>query len=107
MLNRREFLKKSAYVPPIILSFNAAPSFAKPGSVNPYVATLSGNKAKENISSPPNSVYGGSRPSLTPLEFPENVGRQSKKDVDHRSGLEIALQNIWEELRLFFMRNKT
>ena len=32
--SRRDFLKKAAYVPPILLSFQAAPSFARPGSVN-------------------------------------------------------------------------
>lgn len=31
--SRRNFLKKATYVPPILLSFHAAPSFARPGSV--------------------------------------------------------------------------
>jgi hypothetical protein len=31
--SRRRFLKKAAYVPPILMSFHAAPSFARPGSV--------------------------------------------------------------------------
>ncbi len=31
--SRRDFLKKATYVPPILLSFHAAPSFARPGSV--------------------------------------------------------------------------
>jgi hypothetical protein len=31
--SRRSFLKKAAYVPPILMSFHAAPSFARPGSV--------------------------------------------------------------------------
>lgn len=30
--SRRAFLKKASYVPPILLSFHAAPSFARPGS---------------------------------------------------------------------------
>jgi hypothetical protein len=43
--SRRDFLKKAAYVPPILLSFHAAPSFARPGSVpadppQPGVQTL-------------------------------------------------------------------
>ncbi len=31
--SRRNFLKKAAYVPPILMSFHAVPSFARPGSV--------------------------------------------------------------------------
>ncbi len=31
--SRRNFLRKAAYVPPILLSFHAVPSFARPGSV--------------------------------------------------------------------------
>ncbi len=33
--SRRDFLKKAGYVPPILLSFHAAPSFARPGSLRP------------------------------------------------------------------------
>lgn len=31
--SRRSFLKKAAYVPPILMSFHAVPSFARPGSI--------------------------------------------------------------------------
>jgi hypothetical protein len=31
--SRRNFLKKAAYVPPILMSFHAVPAFARPGSV--------------------------------------------------------------------------
>ena len=33
--SRREFVKRAAYVAPLILSLKAAPSYAKAGSVKP------------------------------------------------------------------------
>lgn len=62
--SRRSFLKKAAYVPPILMSFHAAPSFARPGSVQvpsprPSIVTRppdSGVRSIEPPASPSNDV---------------------------------------------------
>ena len=106
-MKRRDVLKASFYVPPAIMSFHAAPSFARPGSVldcktnvnSEMVVTL--RKDRDNSPSNLSIPYSKSSP-----EFDQN--EIEKPDVrDRPSSLEMVLKNIYEELRLFFFRNKT
>jgi hypothetical protein len=56
--SRREFVKKAAYIPPVILSLAAAPSYAKAGS-----------HKEPNPPGPvsrPDSMFPSSRPIVTP-----------------------------------------
>lgn len=108
-MKRRDVLKASLYVPPAIMSFHAAPSFARPGSVlppkmpddivtmKPVILPMDSNR---------NGVYSVGAPSnnYSSISFDQTKYKRPNLEND-RSSLEMVLKNIYEELRLFFFRN--
>jgi hypothetical protein len=106
--SRRNFLKKAAYVPPILMSFHAAPSFARPGSVKapsarPGVVAMppaSGVRSMKPPAGPSNDAHSeaaaqdggasGSR-SLSSHRDPEHQGRLAQqRSVASTSGAGIC-----------------
>lgn len=83
--SRRDFLKKATYVPPVLLSFHAAPSFARPGSVpasplQPGIQTLKGDvqatspmlaSSKEPATSSRSAGSGAGGGSSSGLDLPD------------------------------------
>ena len=63
--SRREFVKKAAYIPPVILTLAAAPSYAKAGSHKDD--TLPGRERTH-------PGHGGSHPGLSGMP-PGNSGK--------------------------------
>ena len=97
-MNRRKFL----YVPPAIISLNAMPSFARPGSV----LTPEQKKFEKNIFPPKNApesfLSASSPPSGSFIKFdpPEKT-----KNPEVQNSLDEHLQKIWARLRDFFLKN--
>jgi len=56
--SRREFIKKAAYIPPVILTLAAAPSYAKTGSYKEH--------GRSDPVRPPPPMYSPPRPMMTP-----------------------------------------
>jgi hypothetical protein len=81
-VNRRDFMKRTAYVVPVILSLNAMPAFASAGSGNNGVGNGSDPQPPGNPpindgpgTGPGNPGAPGTPPRHLPIEF-----RRRKKD---------------------------
>lgn len=73
--SRRDFLRTAAYVPPVLLSFHAVPSFARPGSVSD-VTQGSGNRTGNSDIAPSPDFNASSRSGsagarVSGLDLPE------------------------------------
>ncbi|CRI63025.1 exported hypothetical protein [Thiocapsa sp. KS1] len=80
--SRRDFLKKATYVPPILLSFHAAPSFARPGSVpagpsQPGIQTL-----KPDVQAMNPTIASSAEPAANPGSADRGAGRGSSSGLD-------------------------
>ncbi len=116
--SRRDFLKKATYVPPILLSFHAAPTFARPGSVpaspsQPGIQTLKGDvqamnptiaSSTETANSPRSAGTGAGGGSSSGLDLPEfgnaasTGGTGTCEPVDeHHFGLTGSASSISRE----------
>ncbi len=92
--SRRDFLKKATYVPPILLSFHAAPSFARPGSVpagpsQPGIQTLKPGVQAMTSTTGPDIQPAANRRSATAgggnssgLDLPEFGNAASTRGTD-------------------------
>jgi hypothetical protein len=81
---RRAFLRKAAYVPPILLSFRAAPSFARPGSIqdgpgpSPFQTPRGSEPAGFNVTQPNAPQGNGAGGSSVGINMPSVPGRAVK-----------------------------
>lgn len=80
--SRRDFLKKATYVPPILLSFHAAPSFARPGSVpagpsQPGIQTL-----KPEVQAMNPTIASSTQPVASPRSAGPGAGGGGASGLD-------------------------
>lgn len=87
--SRRDFLKKATYVPPILLSFHAAPSFARPGSVpvspsQPGIQTLKPDvqTLKPDVQAMNPTTASSAEPAANPGSADRGAGRGSSSGLD-------------------------
>ncbi len=81
--SRRDFLKKASYVPPILLSFHAAPSFARPGSLRTRPSQPGIQTLKPGIQEMNPTIVSSTEPAARPRSTDPGVreGRASRLDL--------------------------
>lgn len=97
-MNRRKFL----YIPPAIISLNAMPSFARPGSV------LTPEQKKFALHSFP-EIPAKNAPGSSPISRSTSIKfdpPEKIKKPEVQNSLDGHLQKIWARLRNFFLKNQ-
>lgn len=80
--SRRDFLKKATYVPPILLSFHAAPSFARPGSVPAGPTQPGTQRLKPDVQSMNQTIESSTKPAASLRSAGRGAGGGNSSGLD-------------------------
>jgi hypothetical protein len=80
--SRRDFLKKATYVPPLLLSFHAAPSFARPGSVPVGPPQAGIQTLKPDVQTMNTTIASATEPAASPRSAGRGAGGGSSSGLD-------------------------
>lgn len=108
-MKRRNFIKAGLFVPPVVTSLYAAPSFARPGSVaaTPGKKPIQLLRRNTEINQKYHNAIRVSRSFDSPLSDKDwKVNDWQNTKTENGSSLEHHLQLIWRRLREFFLESR-